>query len=717
MSKRGKRLLWVAAIPAGALAAAALTVYIVIARYDYNSLKPRIEQAALEATGRELVLGGDMDLKVGLRPYLVLRDVRFANAAWGSAPYMVTIERFELQVALIPLLSGDVQVNRLLAVRPDILVETGPGGRTNLTVEPAKRAEETRPATSDKEEMRLPALTVYDLHIQDGALTYRNGATGGSYSLALQRLQAASASGLSPLDLELNGTAGRMDFRISGSLGSIQSLTDPEKDWAVDLAVEAAGGRVDIKGHIKDPMTFRGLALTLAGRVEAPDKLNHVLARELPIKTPFTIKTALSDPSERIYSFDNLEIVHGRSDLTGSSILGMAGPRPHVFLDLHSKAMDLTWLTRGSGVQHTRTQPEKAGTSVPERDKAFSDNRFSVKGLQSLDADVSLQAGEVILPGSFLTDVRIEAELKNGLLVVQPFQAEVAEGLVQGWGRAEVLQAGLKTALSLQADNLDLASLTGKLEGGDRFSGRLRADVELQGQGGSIAAVMAGLGGKVKLAVSNGALDDRYLNLLGSDLRSGVFRLLNPVKDKSEKVKVNCLIAMIVAENGLADIAVLVFDTPTMTVRGAGNINLQTEALNVNLDPRPKEGLDTRVAGRLSLSLGELTRSFKLGGTLARPKLALDRSQTVTTIAKGLGGVLLFGPAGLAAALAAGAEEDADPCLSALELLEDRKASPSSDKPSIRESEPKPGTVEKGGKAVKDAVKGVQDSLKRLFGN
>jgi hypothetical protein len=33
-------------------------------------------------------------------------DVRLANAPWGKAPYFVTAKRLEMQVALLPLLSG-----------------------------------------------------------------------------------------------------------------------------------------------------------------------------------------------------------------------------------------------------------------------------------------------------------------------------------------------------------------------------------------------------------------------------------------------------------------------------------------------------------------------------------------------------------------------------------------------------------------------------------
>ncbi len=57
------------------MAAALITaVWVVLVRYDYNKLKPEIETAFKEATGRDLILQGNLDLKIGLTPTLVVSD-------------------------------------------------------------------------------------------------------------------------------------------------------------------------------------------------------------------------------------------------------------------------------------------------------------------------------------------------------------------------------------------------------------------------------------------------------------------------------------------------------------------------------------------------------------------------------------------------------------------------------------------------------------------
>ena len=95
--------------------------------------------------------------------------------------------------------------------------------------------------------------------------------------------------------------------------------------------------------------------------------------------------------------------------------------------------------------------------------------------------------------------------------------------------------------------------------------------------------------------------------------------------------------------------------------------------LNISLKPSPKNGVGIKGVGKISLSLKELTKPLKLGGTLADPSLALDTTQTAITRGKAAGGFLLAGPVGLAAALANVSVGDKNPCLAALEAANKEK--------------------------------------------
>jgi len=77
---------WIVGIIAAVFVVLLVVVYIIAASYDYNKLKPLVTDAAREYTGRELTLGGDINLTIGFPPTLEVNDIAFQNAPWGSQP-------------------------------------------------------------------------------------------------------------------------------------------------------------------------------------------------------------------------------------------------------------------------------------------------------------------------------------------------------------------------------------------------------------------------------------------------------------------------------------------------------------------------------------------------------------------------------------------------------------------------------------------------------
>ncbi len=93
---------------------------------------------------------------------------------------------------------------------------------------------------------------------------------------------------------------------------------------------------------------------------------------------------------------------------------------------------------------------------------------------------------------------------------------------------------------------------------------------------------------------------------------------------------------------------------------------------------------------------------------MARPQLVVDKTKAAITLGKGVGGALLFGPAGIAAALINREKTDKNPCASAIAAAEKGVAySPISRKKNI---------VHKTTDTVVEGVKKLGDGLKGLFG-
>ncbi len=108
-------------------------VFIAPGVIDWNGYKAEIAEAAREATGRELVIDGNIE--VGLSGSLALSfsagGIRLANAEGMAPAEMATIAGISGTIRLWPLLSDQVVVDPLVVSEPVINLGVDADGRAN----------------------------------------------------------------------------------------------------------------------------------------------------------------------------------------------------------------------------------------------------------------------------------------------------------------------------------------------------------------------------------------------------------------------------------------------------------------------------------------------------------------------------------------------------------------------------------------------------------
>ena len=323
-----------------------------------------------------------------------------------------------------------------------------------------------------------------------------------------------------------------------------------------------------------------------------------------------------------------------------------------------------------------------------------------------MNASAKFRIGRLLLPKLSTDDLEVHAILDNGSVRLKPVTARIGGGTLSG--RFDFIPGhGISlVAASVRIDKLDVGRMLQDLGITDMLHGRVDVNVDVAGKGTSIAALMAGLNGSTRMVMKNGRIHNKYIDLLGGNMASGIFRLANPVKEKTDHTEINCFVNFFDIKDGLAESTALVLSTDSMNVIGDGAVDLRTEKLDFSLKPLPKEG----VAG-VSLSLHELTRTFKLGGTLAHPLLEIDPARTAVAIGKAIGGVALFGPVGIAEILVGGKSGDENPCLAAIEAIQRGGGNAENRSPGEK------GTVTRTIDGAKDSVGGLGKKLKGLFGD
>ena len=348
----------------------------------------------------------------------------------------------------------------------------------------------------------------------------------------------------------------------------------------------------------------------------------------------------------------------------------------------------------------------------------FPAKKLDLKPLRKFDLDLKFEAEKVITGKLALRDLSFDLVLQKGKLDLKPARAGLADGTLKmafSLDASRPGKAGL--ALDMALDKVDLAKFFDEMKMSRPLGGpfgipnraeRLR---RLGGRRHGRAGRPAGRGGKGRPA----AQEQHEPFGRGAGLRAGLGLRQSFEKQAVQPTWIVWVLGFAV-NKGMAKSTAIAMQTSEMIMLGNGTIDLKTEGIDLAFKPRPRKGLaDTGV----TLSLGELVRPFKLGGTLASPGLVLDEKEVAKTLGKAILGVGTYGTAGLLFGLASTGGEIKELCRDAALAAKEGKPY----KPRHGEKKTKEGGEAASGEQKKEAEnpaqaieKGVGGVLKGILG-
>ena len=688
---------WILGICVAVIIAVFVTAYMIASSYDFNKFKPQITELAKEYTGRDLILGGDLELGLSLFPTVVVNDVTFQNASWGTRPQMAQIKRLELQLALLPILRGDVHVRQLTIVNPDFLIEIDRSGKSNLEFDVPHKPEPE--AVKDKAVGGRDYFPEFkEVQIEGGTVTYNDHQSGRTEAISIDNLKFKAPKFGAPAEIDLKFAHNKIPFEISGDLGQLSGILNPDERWPLNITITALGSTVSIAGHITNIMEFKGIDLKLAAKGGDIADFQQIIGEPLPVKGPFDLSGHLTAPTLEDLKISNIAVLLGESKISGEFAFNQKSPRSQINAKFQSQKLDLRpFLKQDNSGSKTEAKDKKIET---KSDKVFSAEPFDLQTFHQIDAAVSLRADQILGHRFVLDKFHLDLSLKNGHLIIKPLTATIGGGDFST--SLDLLAKGNHANLTtkITAKKIDFGEMLKKLEITQDLDGNLDVYINLKGQGNSVAALMAGLNGDVIAILSEAKMPVAYLNLVGADITDSLLKIVNPFEKQIERAQINCAVCDFNIKDGLAKSDVIMIDDPDKTVLSIGKINLKTEELDFFIHTKPRKGLGTKETGKLSVSLSDITKPFKLGGTLANPSLGISAERTLKTAA-----LALLGPAGWAYFFGSGSIGKERPCDAALKIA--GEGTPRTAAKSANEKE------QKGTSAKKK--EGLGSKLKNLF--
>lgn len=202
-----------------------------LALFGVDRLRPWIEARAAAALDRPVRIEGPLGFAWSLRPTIRAEGL-VLGARQGEAEELARIGRLELRAALLPLLTGRIELDRLFLADGTLSLPAsgGEGGRPTGTA---------WPSTGSEQPMALPVAREIRLE----RVEIRLGAAAGrpAHTVRLARLDAAFPDPEGPLRLEGEGEIDARPLSLRVGLDSPRALLDGRPARIEPLALELSG--------------------------------------------------------------------------------------------------------------------------------------------------------------------------------------------------------------------------------------------------------------------------------------------------------------------------------------------------------------------------------------------------------------------------------------------------------------------------------------------
>ncbi|MEN9902572.1 MAG: hypothetical protein RL651_1236 [Pseudomonadota bacterium] len=321
-------------------------------------------------------------------------------------------------------------------------------------------------------------------------------------------------------------------------------------------------------------------------------------------------------------------------------------------LKINSAALDLKTITA------TLAQGDQSGVAPKtiSSNRVFSSQPLPFNTFPAWQGQVKANVGTLIMPDG------IKLESLDGVitataddsLILQPLTFRVGSGQVVADGRLNAVHSAIPVlhARGL-ATGFDFGHVMAQLGKGNLVSGGpTQAAFNVKTQGSSLAALAANANGALQFSVGSATVNNSIVSL-GGDFLLTLANAVNPLRKSNDTSELTCLVAYLPVNNGLVKINQGVgMRTQNLDLTLDGQVNLGTEALNINFQPKERSGLTTGVS---AAGLVQVT------GTLANPRMGINKSGVVKQ-AVGVGLAIVTGGISLAAQNAAGVVTRSSPC-------------------------------------------------------
>ena len=546
--------------------------------FDPNDYRDDIAAEVKLATGRELIIEGDVEVSIFPWVAIEIGSTRLGNAAgFGDEPF-ASFERARLSIRLMPMLISrklEVATADVDKLRLNLAVDSN--GRSNWQdFIDASEAMATAPVTEagDASESESGALDISGIEIRDAAIRYSDAQAGGSYTLTELNLVTGSLASDENNNIRIDG------FSIDALLEGVADLpttfrletSSIEMDGNAEVIsldrVELSLLGLDISADV-EPFSYADEITPIAAIQVDAFSLRNLMQR-LDIEAPETADpNALGkvsiDATVRVSStalaLTDLTLVMDETTFTGELSIPQ-GDNDIYRLELTADSIDLDkYMAPAVEVESTAAADEPP-IEIPS------------ELIRLINARGSLKVGDANLGGMRFENVELGLNTNNGNLRLHPISATLFEGTYNGDVRIDASGDTPVMSVNERIEGVQLGALAQAMFEQDNISGTVNGSFKLSGRGSDLAAIQRDLDGDISFELVDGAWEGTDIWYELRRARAAIKQEPAPEPQLPARTQFSQVRASGPVRNGVFSNNDLLAELPFMQLTGKGSVNL-----------------------------------------------------------------------------------------------------------------------------------------------
>ncbi len=583
-----------------------------------DTITAQVIQSVKESTGRELKIGSDP--KFSLFPSIALeaRDVAISNPGGLATGSLLAADEIQVNLALMPLFSGDVDVKKFVLVKPVIDLKVAKDGSANWDFgngETAGQESTSGSSTDAGSPVGLENLRLGQIEIVDGTVLYADETSNGAFTLNKINVALGLRDISSPLEAKGAAVWNGENVELEINLGQPKALMD---GGSTSLVTKLSSKHItsSFDGTVSADKD-KGVAGTLAASSPSIRDLAKWAGNPLAPGNglgPFSVRSSVKYANDTM-TLSDAEIGLDDMNAKGSAVVALGGDRPNIKANLGVDSINVNKYLSGGGAAGSGASSSGGQTGSG----GWNDAKIDFSGLNAVNADLNLAASQILYNKIKIGKSALAISLQGGKLSANLSQL----ALYGGNGKGKLSLNGAAETPALNA-NFAIAGIDGFpllqdaadmkwLEG----TGQLSFDIAASGV--SQRQMVSTLGGKAKLVFADGAI--RGINIAQMIRTLGTSALTGWSDGGAQKTDFSSFSSSFSIKNGIASSTDLSLIGPLVRITGGGSINMPQQSINYRVNPKLVASLEGQGGG---VDLAGLKIPVVIEGPWSNPKIYPD---------------------------------------------------------------------------------------------